>query len=104
MDHTPATADVLPKIAKKMKGKIPVIVDGGIRTGGDVLKMLALGADAVMIGRPFSVAAMGGLTEGVAKYIETLRTELMQVMVMTGTRSLKELPSDLLVQERPFQK
>ncbi len=104
LDHTPATADVLPKIAKKMKGKIPVIVDGGIRTGGDVLKMLALGADAVMIGRPFSVAAMGGLTEGVAKYIETLRTELMQVMVMTGTRSLKELPSDLLVQERPFQK
>ena len=79
-----------------MKGKIEIIVDGGIRTGADVLKMLALGADAVMIGRPFGIAAMGGLTEGVAKYIETLRAELMQAMVMTGTRSLKHLPPDLL--------
>ncbi len=96
LDHTPGTADVLPKIAEEMKGKIEIIVDGGIRTGGDVLKMLRLGADAVMIGRPFSVAAMGGLTEGVGVYIESLRTELMQAMVMTGTRSLKHLPSDLL--------
>ncbi len=96
LDHTPGTADVLPKIAEEMKGKIEIIVDGGIRTGGDVLKMLRLGADAVMIGRPFSVAAMGGLTEGVGVYMESLRTELMQAMVMTGTRSLKHLPSDLL--------
>lgn len=96
LDHTPGTADVLPKIAAEMKGKLPIIVDGGIRTGADVLKMLALGADAVMIGRPFSVAAIGGLTEGVAKYIETLRTELMQAMVMTGTQSLNQLPADLL--------
>lgn len=96
LDHTPGTADVLPNIAEEMKGKLEIIVDGGIRTGGDVLKMLALGADAVMIGRPFSIAAVGGLTEGVVKYIEVLRTELMQVMVMTGTRSLKQLPPDLL--------
>lgn len=96
LDHTPGTAEVLPKIAAEMKGKLEIIVDGGIRTGADVLKMLALGADAVMIGRPFSIAAMGGLTQGVAKYIETLRTELMQAMVMTGTRSLRQLPPDLL--------
>jgi isopentenyl diphosphate isomerase/L-lactate dehydrogenase-like FMN-dependent dehydrogenase len=96
LDHTPGTADVLPKIAQEMKGKLQIIVDGGIRAGADVLKMLALGADAVMIGRPFSIAAVGGLTDGVAKYIETLRTELMQAMVMTGTRSLRQLPPDLL--------
>lgn len=96
LDHTPGTADVLPGIAAEMKGKLEIIVDGGVRTGADVLKMLALGADAVMIGRPFSIAAMGGLTDGVASYIESLRTELMQAMVMTGTRSLGKLPEGLL--------
>jgi 4-hydroxymandelate oxidase len=96
LDHTPGTADVLPKIAEEVKEKLEIIVDGGIRTGADVLKMLALGANAVMIGRPFSIAAMGGSTDGVAEYIETLRTELMQAMVMTGTQSLRRLPRDLL--------
>lgn len=96
LDHTPGTADVLPGIAAEMKGKLEIIVDGGVRTGADVLKMLALGADAVMVGRPFSIAAMGGLTDGVAAYIEALRTELMQAMVMTGTRSLGQLPEGLL--------
>ena len=96
LDHTPGTAKVLPGIAKEMKGKIAIIADGGIRSGGDVLKMLALGADAVMLGRPFSIAAMGGLTEGVAAYAQTLRTELMQAMVMTGTRAVKKLPANIL--------
>ena len=96
LDHTPGTAEVLPGIAREMKGKMGVIVDGGVRSGADVLKMLALGADAVMVGRPFSIAAMGGLTEGVTTYAQTLRTELMQAMVMTGARSVTELPSNLL--------
>lgn len=87
LDHAPATATVLPAIAAAVKGRIAVLVDGGIRTGGDVLKMLALGADAVMIGRPFSIAAVGGLQEGVEKYIDSLQDELKQVMVLTGTRS-----------------
>lgn len=94
---------MLPKIAEAVKGKLEIIVDGGVRSGGDVLKMVALGADAVMIGRPFSIAAVGGLTEGVRKYIETLRTELMQAMVMTGTRSLGQLPPDLLLRNRNFE-
>lgn len=87
LDHAPGTALVLADIAAKVKGKITILADGGIRSGGDVLKMLALGADAVMIGRPFSVAAVGGMQEGVEKYIETLQNELKQVMVLTGTRS-----------------
>lgn len=96
LDHTPGTARVLPGIARAVKGKLAVIVDGGIRSGADVLKMLALGADAVMVGRPFSIAAIGGLTEGVAAYAQTLRTELMQAMVMTGTRKVTQLPQNLL--------
>jgi isopentenyl diphosphate isomerase/L-lactate dehydrogenase-like FMN-dependent dehydrogenase len=96
LDHTPGTAEVLPAIAEQMKGKLGIIVDGGIRAGADVLKMLALGADAVMVGRPFSIAAMGGLTEGVVAYSETLRTELMQAMVMTGTESVAKISPALL--------
>lgn len=96
LDHTPGTAEVLPGIAEQMKGKLGIIVDGGIRAGADVLKMLALGADAVMVGRPFSIAAMGGLTEGVVAYSETLRTELMQAMVMTGTESVAKISPALL--------
>lgn len=60
LDHTPATADILPSIARRVGGKMVVLVDGGIRGGVDVLKMLALGADAVLVGRPLAVAAVGG--------------------------------------------
>ena len=96
LDHTPGTAEVLPAIAEQMKGKLGIIVDGGIRAGADVLKMLALGADAVMVGRPFGIAAMGNLTEGVVAYSATLRTELMQAMVMTGTESLAQISPTIL--------
>lgn len=98
LDYTPGTAEVLPDIAAEMKGKLGIIVDGGVRTGADVLKMLALGADAVMIGRPFSIAAMGGLTEGVTTFIAALRTELMQAMVMTGTKSIEKISPSILYQ------
>ena len=96
LDHTPGTAEVLPGIAREMKGRLAIIVDGGVRTGADVLKMLALGADAVMIGRPFSIAAMGGLTEGVVSYCSAIRTELMQAMVMTGTESIAKITPSVL--------
>jgi isopentenyl diphosphate isomerase/L-lactate dehydrogenase-like FMN-dependent dehydrogenase len=96
LDHTPGTAEVLPGIAAQMKGKLGIIVDGGVRTGADVLKMLALGADAVMVGRPFSIAAMGNLTEAVVTYSSTLRTELMQAMVMTGTESIAKISPTIL--------
>lgn len=96
LDHTPGTADVLPGIARQAKGKITILADGGVRTGADVLKMLALGADAVLIGRPFSIAAVGGLKNGVVTYLNSLRTELTQAMVMTGTRSAALVAADIL--------
>lgn len=96
LDHTPGTADVLPQIAQAVQGKTTILVDGGIRTGGDVLKMLALGADAVLIGRPFSIVAMGGLTKGVTTYAQTLHTELTQAMVMTGTASAEQVSPAIL--------
>ncbi len=96
LDHCPGTAEVLPEISRAVNGKCCVMVDGGIRTGSDVLKMLALGADAVMIGRPFSIATVGGLQEGVEKYIGQLRAELKQVMVLTGTANLKNIDPNIL--------
>ncbi|WP_319780275.1 alpha-hydroxy-acid oxidizing protein [Maridesulfovibrio sp.] len=85
LDSCPGTAEVLFEISRAVAGQCSVMVDGGVRTGIDVLKMLALGANAVMIGRPFSIATMGGLQEGVEKYIDQLKSELTAAMVLTGT-------------------
>jgi isopentenyl diphosphate isomerase/L-lactate dehydrogenase-like FMN-dependent dehydrogenase len=85
LDHVPGTAEVLPSIASAVKGRVAVLADGGVRSGGDVLKMLALGADAVLIGRPLAWSAVGGGREGVVAYLEKIRTELVQAMVLTGT-------------------
>ncbi len=101
LDHTPGTAEVLSAVARAVKGKITIIADGGVRTGADVLKMLALGADAVMIGRPFSVAAIGGLQEGVVKYIEQIQSELVSAMVLTGTASAAAVERSVIYE--PFR-
>ncbi|ABB37551.1 (S)-2-hydroxy-acid oxidase [Oleidesulfovibrio alaskensis G20] len=96
LDHTPGAAEVLPEIADAVKGRITVLADGGVRDGFDVIKMLALGADAVLIGRPFSIAAVGGQAEGVAAYLEALRGQLVQAMVLTGCRSVQEAGRHIL--------
>ena len=96
LDHAPSAAEVLPEIAARVKGKITVLADGGVRSGGDILKMLALGADAVMIGRPFSVAAVGGLQEGVETYIDVLLGELKQAMVLTGVQKIEDISERIL--------
>ena len=96
LDYAPGSARVLPDIAEAVDGKMTILADGGVRTGGDLLKMLALGADAVMIGRPFSIAALGGLEEGVTAYIDQVRTELAQAMVLTGTARVDEVSDDIL--------
>ncbi len=96
LDFTPGVASVLPDICDAVKGKITILSDGGVRTGGDVLKLLALGADAVMIGRPFSIAAVGGCQKGVEKYIDKIRLELEQVMVLTGVSTIGDVSRDIL--------
>ncbi|MBE3582307.1 MAG: alpha-hydroxy-acid oxidizing protein, partial [Thermoanaerobacteraceae bacterium] len=91
LDHTPGTADVLPEIAAKVKGKIAVLADGGVRTGVDVLKMLALGAEAVLVGRPLFIAACGGGIEGVHGKLVDLAAELQAAMRLTGCGSLRDI-------------
>ncbi|PRR86274.1 L-lactate dehydrogenase [Clostridium luticellarii] len=96
LDQTPGVAEVLPDIAKAVKGKVTILADGGIRSGVDVLKMLALGADAVLIGRPFVTASFGGQREGVKLYVENLKSELKSAMVLTGCNSIGNISSRIL--------
>ena len=96
MDQCPATAEVLPEIADAVKGKIKILVDGGIRTGTDILKALALGADGVVIARPFVVAVYGGGEAGVISYATQLATELEDAMTMCGVHSLQEINRDIV--------
>ncbi|EGW37109.1 alpha-hydroxy-acid oxidizing protein [Desulfosporosinus sp. OT] len=97
LDHTPGTAEILSEIAAAVHGRIPVIVDGGIRSGTDVLKMLALGADAVLIGRPLIIAAYGGGAEGISLALKTMTNELKQAMILTGCATLEEINMDVLL-------
>ena len=76
LDQCPSTAEVLPDIVKAVDGQMKVFVDGGIRTGTDVFKALAMGADAVLIARPFVAAAYGAGAEGVRAYIARTGAEL----------------------------
>ena len=97
LDQCPATAEVLPEIAEALKGTgVKVLVDGGIRTGVDVFKALALGADAVLICRPFVTAVYGGGEEGVKCYIDKIAAELADTMQMCGAHSLAEITRDMV--------
>lgn len=96
LDCTPGAADVLEDIAKAVKGKTVILVDGGIRTGVDVLKMIGLGADAVLIGRPFVTASFGGATDGVETYVNKLKNELSSTMILTGCQNISDIDSKVI--------
>ncbi|MFZ5966161.1 MAG: alpha-hydroxy-acid oxidizing protein [Bacillota bacterium] len=96
LDHTPATIEMLPEIVKAAGGKMKILIDGGFRSGLDVLKALALGADGVLIGRPYAIAAYGGGAEGVAVYTKKIGEELKEAMIMTGCTSLSDISQEIL--------
>ncbi len=91
LDSMLGIADVLPRIVPILKGHVVITADGGVRTGFDALKMLALGADFVMAGREFIRAAIGGEAEGVRVEAEFLSKDLKKGMVMTGCNFLSEI-------------
>ena len=96
LDQCPATAEVLPAIADAVGGRMTILVDGGIRTGMDVFKALALGADAVLIGRPFVNMVYGGGAEGVQVYVDKLRSELADTMAMCGVHRLSDITRSMI--------
>ena len=98
LDQCPATAEVLENIVKALEGSgIKILVDGGIRSGTDVFKALALGADGVLIARPFVTAVYGGKADGVRAYIDKIGTELEDTMKMCGVSSLDEITRDCVM-------
>jgi hypothetical protein len=88
LDHSPGTAEVLPAVADAVGKRVIVMMDGGVRTGADVLKALALGAKLTLICRPVVVAVHGDEEDGVIKYFAQLRDELAQAMRLTGCANL----------------
>ena len=91
-----ATAEVLPEIVDAVGGRVKIIVDGGIRSGTDIFRALAVGADAVMICRPFLISYYGGRTEGIISYIEKLRAELKDTMYMCGARKISDIDRTMI--------
>lgn len=96
LDHTPGTAEVLPQIAQAVRGDLVVLADGGVRSGVDVLKMLALGAHAVLVGRPLAVGAIGAGTDGVRLTLEQICNELKVAMIYTGCAGVGEIGAGAL--------
>jgi 4-hydroxymandelate oxidase len=96
LDTLPATIDALPRVAETVAGRVPILVDGGIRRGTDVVKALALGAAAVLVGRPYLYALGVGGADGVSRMIGILRSELEMAMALTGCPTLQSIDRSVL--------
>ena len=96
LDQCPSTAEVLPEIVEAVGGKMTILVDGGIRTGMDVFKALALGADGVIICRPFVTMVYGDAENGIATYVAKLKAELEDAMAMCGAHSLADIDRSMV--------
>ena len=96
LDTAPPTIDSLPDVAAKVSGKIPVLVDGGIRRGTDVLKALASGATAVLIGRPYVFGLAVAGARGVTQVVNILRREFQIAMALCGRPSIADIDPSLI--------
>ena len=97
MDGVPATIEALPEIVEVVQGRAEVLLDGGVRRGTDVLKALALGAKAVLIGRPYIWGLAVDGEAGVKRVLAMLRAEFELAMALAGYRSVSEINSNLVV-------
>ncbi|UPK75185.1 alpha-hydroxy-acid oxidizing protein [Nocardioidaceae bacterium SCSIO 66511] len=96
LDSGRSTMRALPEVADAVQGQVPVLLDGGVRRGTDVLKAVALGADAVLVGRPVLWGLTVGGAEGVAAVLELVRRELAMAMALCGVNSVEHIGPDLL--------
>jgi len=97
LDGGQGMAEVLPEIADEIKRKIPIMADGAVRTGYDVLKVLALGADVALIGRPLARLSLAGGEVAVKMYYKYVKDDLHRAMILTGCDNLKDVNMDILV-------
>jgi len=97
LDGVPSTAHALPAIADAVQGDVRILADSGIRNGLDVVRMLALGADAVLLGRAFVYALAAAGEQGVSHLLELIEKEMRVAMILTGARSIADIDRRLLV-------
>jgi len=102
LDTEPATVEVLPAVVDRIAGRIPVLFDSGLRRGTDVLKGLAYGASAVLIGRPYIYGLSVAGADGVRNVVEILRSELEGAMAMTGRTRLDEIDRSVFWKSRDY--
>ncbi len=100
LDYGQGAAEVLPEIASQYKNKIQIIVDGACRSGYDVIKYLALGADFAMIGRPIARMSLAGGPEAVKAYLDFVKSELRRAMLMTGCDTINQISRAILIGEK----
>jgi 4-hydroxymandelate oxidase len=96
LDTLPATIEALPDVVEKVAGRVPVLVDGGIRRGTDILKALGLGASAVLIGRPYLHGLAVGGPDGVTRVINILRREFEMAMALAGRPSISSIDRSII--------
>ena len=101
LDSVSSGIAALPEVVEAVDGKCEVLVDGGVRRGTDVLKALALGARAVLIGRPYVWGLAIGGEEGVSAVLETLRRELSNAMALSGRPTIASIDRTLVASESP---
>lgn len=96
LDGVLSSAHALPKIVEAVKGEISILADGGVRSGLDVVRMLALGADAVLLGRAYVYALASGGEAGVAKLLDLIAKEMRVAMALTGVTKIEQITSEIL--------
>lgn len=94
LDDCLSSIEVLEEIAKAVAGRMLILIDGGFRSGNDVFKALALGADGVLIGRPVSLAVIGDGSDGVKTYLDKIQLELKEAMAMAGCKKIEDITRD----------
>jgi len=100
LDHSISPITLLPEVVSAVGDRVEIIVDGGIRRGTDVIKALALGATACMVGRPYLFGLGAGGKKGVAKALSILRNEFSRDMALSGCRSVEEINLGLIRENR----
>jgi isopentenyl diphosphate isomerase/L-lactate dehydrogenase-like FMN-dependent dehydrogenase len=95
-DQTRAALEVLPEVVEAVGRKVPVILDGGVRSGGDIVKALALGAKAALVGRPICWGVAAGGAAGVKRVIEILTQDVKRILIMTGTPAVSQISESII--------
>ena len=96
LDGTQASIEALPEVVQAVGNEVPILLDGGVRRGTDVLKAIALGAVAVLVGRPAAWGLAVDGEDGVVRVLEILRDELDTAMALTGCRTISDITSELV--------